>query len=164
MQIFNSTSGRVLRFGSEVRRRFRSLVKEMQSEVEARKSRDILTRVWPSIAVFWIPAIAIAVAGNSHFSSVWRTVVWTLALVIMGIACVVNALRCGRRHCFLTGPFFLLMAAVTLLYGLGVLPLGRTGRNVIGLTILVGAMALCCLPEMLFGKYRKPSASDETPR
>ena len=136
----------------------------MQSGAEGGKSRDILTRVWPSIAVFWIPAVAIAVAGNSHFSSGWRTIVWTLALVIMGTACVVNALRCGRLHCYLTGPFFLLMALVTLVYGLGVLPLGRSGWNVIGLTILVGAMVLCCLPEMLFGKYRKESSSNETRR
>jgi len=54
----------------------------------------------------------------------------------------------------MTGPFFLLMALATLLYGIGAMPLGRNGWNWIGLTILVGAIGLCCLPEMLFGKYR----------
>jgi hypothetical protein len=43
------------------------------------------------------------------------------------------------------------MAIVTLLYGLGVLPLGGNGWNLIGLTILGGAVALCCLPELIFG-------------
>jgi hypothetical protein len=52
------------------------------------------------------------------------------------------------------------MSVVTLLYGLAVLPLGQNGWNQIGLTILVGAMGLCCLPEMFFGKYRKGQARD----
>ncbi len=37
-----------------------------------------------------------------------------------------NALRCGRLHCYITGPFFVAMAIVTLLYGLGAVPLGGT--------------------------------------
>ena len=73
----------------------------------------------------------------------------------MGIACVANAVRCGRLHCYLTGPFFLALALVTLLYGLGVLPLGRNGWNWISLTILAGAIVLWCLPELLLGKYRE---------
>jgi hypothetical protein len=52
------------------------------------------------------------------------------------------------------------MALVTLLYGLGIVPQVRKGWNLIGLTILVGTIALCCLPEMLLGKYRKGHASD----
>jgi hypothetical protein len=74
----------------------------------------------------------------------------------MGTACLVNATRCGRVHCYVTGPFFLLAALVTLLYGLGVLPLGADGWKLIGMTILIGAIVLCCLPELLFGKYRRP--------
>ncbi len=124
------------------------------------KSRDLLSSPWLSLVVFWLLAIAIAVAGSSGFSSHWRTVVWTVALSIMGTACIANALRCGRVHCYVTGPFFLLMALVTLLYGLGVVPLGGNGWNRIGLTILVGAIALCCLPELFLGKYRRSRAED----
>jgi len=113
-----------------------------------------------SALVFWLPAIAIAVAGTPAFSDNWRTTVWAVALSTMGAACLANALRCGRVHCYLTGPFFLLMALVTLLYGIGVAPLGRQGWNLIGLTILVGAISLCCLPEMFFGKYRKGDAGN----
>jgi hypothetical protein len=76
----------------------------------------------------------------------------------MGAACMVNAFRCGRVHCYLTGPFFLVMALVTLLYGLGGMPQVRDGWNLIGLTILVGAIILCWLPEMLLGKYRRGRA------
>ena len=71
---------------------------------------------------------------------------------------MVNAARCGRVHCYLTGPFFLVMAVVTLLYGLGIMPLGRGGWNLISMAILIGAIVLCCLPELLFGRYRKGCA------
>jgi hypothetical protein len=48
------------------------------------------------------------------------------------------------------------MALLTLLYGVGIVPLGRHGWNLISLTVLVGAVLLCCLPEFLWGRY-KPS-------
>jgi hypothetical protein len=127
----------------------------MESDTTTCKSRDILSSPWRALLVFWLPALAIFVAGSSGLSAGWRTIVWTVALGIMGTACIANALRCGRVHCYITGPFFLVMALVTLLYGLGVVTLGRNGWNLIGLTILVGAIALCCLPEMFLGKYRQ---------
>jgi hypothetical protein len=126
----------------------------MNSDIASCKSRDILSRPWLALILFWLPAVAIIVFGNPTFNEGWRTAVWTVALAIMGTACVANAFRCGRTHCYMTGPFFLVMAVVTLLYGLGVLRLGRSGWNLIGMTILVGAIAFCCLPEMLLGKYR----------
>ena len=94
------------------------------------------------------------------FGNSIRTIVWTTALVILGTGCSINAARCGRIHCYLTGPFFLVKAEVALLYGVGVLPIGGHGWNVIGLTILVGAIVLCCLPEIIFGKYRVGRAED----
>jgi hypothetical protein len=127
----------------------------MQRGATISHSRDILSSPWPAFAWFWLPGIAIAITWNSGFGSGWRTVVWTVALIILGAACIANAIRCGRIHCYLTGPFFLVMAVVTLLYGLGSAPSGARGWNVIGLTILLGAIALCCLPELFLGKYRK---------
>jgi len=132
----------------------------MQSGTGTRNARDVLSNPWLSLLVFWLPAIAIVVTGKSDFSSGVRTVVWTAALGIMGAGCLVNAVRCGRVHCYVTGPFFLVMAVLTLLYGVGVVPLGGNGWSVIGLTILVGAVALCCLPELFFGKYRSQRVRD----
>jgi hypothetical protein len=124
------------------------------------ESRDIFSSPWLTFVFFVVPAIAIAVTGGSEFDIGSRTVVWTGALGIMGTACIANAVRCGRLHCYITGPFFLALASVTLLYGLGVVPLGSRGWSVISLIILVGAIALCCLPEMIFGKYRRGSAPE----
>ena len=125
------------------------------AETESCKSRDILSRPALALLLYGLPVIAIFVAGTSYFSDLWRTLVWAAALTVMGAACIVNARRCGRVHCYATGPFFLVMAGIALLYGLGVLPLGRGGWNLIGLTVLVGAIVLCCLPEVVFGKYRR---------
>jgi hypothetical protein len=135
-------------------------VSPMECGTTTNKSRDILSRPLLAFTLFWLPAIAIAVAGTSKFDAAWRTVIWTAALSTMGTACIVNALRCRRLHCYLTGPFFLGTAIVTLLYGLGVLPLGGNGWNLIGLMILVGAVALCCLSELIFGKYRTDHSED----
>ena len=127
----------------------------MESNVTSCKSHDILSSRWRVFILYWLPAIAIVVAGAPAISNGWRTAVWTVALATMGVACIVNALRCGRVHCYLTGPFFLLMALVALSYGLGMLHLGGNGWNLLGLMALIGAIALWCLPEMLLGRYRQ---------
>lgn len=121
-------------------------------------ARDILSSPWLTFVLFVVPAVGIATTGGSEFSGRWRTVVWTLALSIMGTACPANAVRCGRLHCYTTGPFFLAMAVVTLLYGFGIVPLGGNGWNLISLTMLIGAIVLCCLPELFFGKYGRRRA------
>ena len=127
----------------------------MESNVTSCKSHDILSSRWRVFILYWLPAIAIVAAGAPVISSGWRTVAWTVALATMGVACIVNALRCGRVHCYLTGPFFLLMALIALSYGLGILHLGGNGWNLLGLMTLIGAIALWCLPEMFLGKYRQ---------
>jgi hypothetical protein len=127
----------------------------VESNATTCKSRDILSSRLRVFLLYWLPAIAIVLAGVPAISSGWRTVVWTVALGTMGVACIVNALRCGRVHCYLTGPFFLLMALIALSYGLGMLHVGGNGWNLLGLMTLIGAIALWCLPEMLLGKYRK---------
>jgi hypothetical protein len=127
----------------------------VESNATTCKSRDILSSRWRVFVLYWLPAIAIVVAGVPVISSGWRTVVWAVALGTMGVACTVNAIRCGRVHCYLTGPFFLLMAVIALSYGLGMLHLGGNGWNLLGLIALIGTIALWYLPEMFLGKYRQ---------
>ncbi|HEY6385763.1 MAG TPA: hypothetical protein VIX91_08800 [Candidatus Acidoferrum sp.] len=130
----------------------------MEDNTTTCKSRDILSNRWRVFLLYWLPAIAIVVAGAPAISNGWRTAVWVVALATMGMACILNALRCGRVHCYITGPFFFLMALVALSYGLGILSLGGNGWNLLGLITLIGAVALWCLPEMFLGKYRKGPA------
>ena len=70
----------------------------------------------------------------------------------MGAACIANAARCRRTHCYLTGPFFLAMAAVSVAHGAGVISVGSQGWLWIGVTIAVGTAALWIVPERLFGR------------
>jgi len=112
------------------------------------ESRDILCNRLVAASVFWLPVLALIVSGFLNIGHVWRTVIWTSALATMGAGCIANALRCGRVRCYLTGPFFLVMAVVTILYGLGVAPLGEHAWNIIASTVLVGGLVLCYLPEV----------------
>lgn len=116
-------------------------------------SRDILSNGWIAGAVYWLPVLALVVSGFLDIDQFWRTMIWTAALITMGIGCIVNALRCGRVHCYLSGPFFLLMAILILVRGLGAAPIGDRGWNLIGLTALAGALILYFLPEMFLGRY-----------
>jgi len=73
----------------------------------------------------------------------------------MGIGCLLNAKRCGRLHCYFTGPFFLGLAGASLLYGLGVLHLGHRGWELLGYVLLIGALALTCGIEWIWGRYKR---------
>ncbi len=117
-------------------------------------SLDLLSDRFATIAIYWFPIAVLIASGFFAIGNAWRSAIWAIALVTMGGGCVVNALRCGRVHCYATGPFFLLMAAVAVLYALGVVPLGPRGWNTIALVTLVGGVALYYLPELFFGRYR----------
>ena len=132
----------------------------MKSDSTSCEAHDILSSRWRVSILYCLPAIAIVAVGPLAISSGWRSVVWTVALATMGVTCIVNAVRCGRVHCYLTGPFFLLMALAALSYGLGILHLGGNGWNVLGLITLIGTIALWCLPEMFLGRYRREMRAD----
>ena len=102
-------------------------------------------------------AWGIPIAGLILSSSLvrdWMAIVWPVSLVWMGTACLLNGRRCGRRHCYTTGPFFFVMALASALHGFGVIDLGPTGWNWISTITIVGGIALTWVPELIFGRYR----------
>ena len=104
-----------------------------------------------SILVWVVPAIILA--GTATLGRSYLVIIWPVLLAFMGGACLLNARRCGRLHCFITGPFFLILALVSLLYGLGILPLGSHGWQWLVDVLFIGGCVLTCVPEWLFGKY-----------
>ncbi len=72
-----------------------------------------------------------------------------MALGWIGAACSGNALRCGRVHCSVMGPAFLILAAVGLARAFGWLTLHW---NLIGIAA-VGVTLLAFLPEFFGKKY-----------
>ena len=71
--------------------------------------RDLVAGRW-AFALWGAPAAAILV--GVAFASL-RTVLWVPAFFVMGTACLVNARGCGRLHCHVTGPVFLLAGIAT---------------------------------------------------
>ena len=102
------------------------------------------------LAGWGLPVVAMIAAGGLELEAV----VWPAALAWMGGACLANARRCGRMHCFFTGPFFLAMAALALAVGLDVVSLGARGWDWIGGGTLAGAVLLYFVPERIWGRYR----------
>jgi hypothetical protein len=84
-----------------------------------------------------------------------RAAVWAIMLTWMGSACIVNARRCSRTHCYYTGPFFLFMAVIVLAYAGGVAPLGSHGWIIIGLTTIAGTGIIWWASEHLLGTFRR---------
>lgn len=83
-----------------------------------------------------------------------RIVMWAGALVWKGLACLANAARCGRTHCYFTGPYFLGLAIVTVLHGLQFIWLGMYGWLWLGLAIVAGGTVLWFVTEKMWGKFR----------
>lgn len=118
-------------------------------------SRDLLADRFATIAIYWLPIGLLIASGFFRISDAWRSAIWAAAFGVMGFGCSLNALRCGRVHCYATGPFFLIVAVVAVLYGLKVVPLGAHGWSTISIVALAGGIALYYIPEMLFGRYRR---------
>lgn len=78
-----------------------------------------LVRGTRSFGVLWGLPLALVIGGIFWTSA--RVWLWVPAGTIAGLACLANASRCGRLHCFLTGPLFLAGAIATLLAHLGIL-------------------------------------------
>ena len=80
-------------------------------ETSACGQRD-LVRSRMALLIWCLPA------GLVLLGAVWsaaRPALWIPSFLVMGCACVFNARRCGRLHCHLTGPLFLLAALATIL-------------------------------------------------
>lgn len=126
--------------------------------MNAAPHRDLFSGV-RGLLIWGVPIAVIVMSAD--LGGNYPAFVWPPALGFMGVACLVNARRCGRLHCYFTGPLFLALALLSLLYGLGMLDLGSRGWSWLSLVLLVGGVVLTCVPEWLFGKYlrRKPGST-----
>jgi hypothetical protein len=114
-------------------------------------SRDWLNSPRTSVLAWWTPHAAI-LAGLFVPTPV-RTVIWTVALIWMGTACILNARRCGRTHCRYTGPYYLLMIVPVLVLGLGIVAAGIYGWIVLGVIIVAGSKLIWWATERAWGRF-----------
>jgi hypothetical protein len=119
--------------------------------------RDLLRRGLSAFLLWCVPLCAFALGFGQ--AAGLRTILWSTSLAVMGVACLINASRCGRVHCRFTGPFFILASVASLGYGLGLLPLGPSGWKWIGVGTIIGALGLCYVPELFLGRYRRKGSA-----
>ena len=123
-----------------------------------KNKQDLLANPWARW-LLWVAPWVLIIASGYLGGNLVRTAAWTFGFAVMGTTCLVNARGCRRRHCFYTGPLFLLAALASLLYGLSILPLGRGGWNWIIDIAAAGALLACFGLEPLFGKYARNRTS-----
>ena len=114
-------------------------------------SRDWLRSPRTNLLAWWIPKAAIALGLLVPLPV--RAVIWTVALLWMGTACMLNARRCGRTHCRYTGPYYLAMIAPVLILASGIVSADFYGWLVLGVLILGGSKVIWWATERAWGTF-----------
>ena len=114
-------------------------------------SGDWLSSWHTSLVAWWIPQAAV-LAGLLVPVPI-RAVLWTIALIWMGAACILNARRCGRTHCRYTGPYYLAMIAPVLVLASGIVTVDFYGWLVLAVLILAGSKIIWWATERAWGKF-----------
>ena len=124
---------------------------------ESCQSKDWVSDPRSYVPAWGIPGMMLLV--GMFVDPVTRTVMWAGALVWKGAACVANAARCGRTHCYFTGPYFLLLAVGTVLHGFHFIDLGPNGWMWLGLAIIAGGGFIWLITERVGGKFLSAKSS-----
>lgn len=85
----------------------------------------------------------------------WRPILWIAGMGVAGALCLINAARCKRVHCYITGPVFL---AGTLLTALNAAGVTAIPWQWLGLGVVIG-VGCGMLVECFGGRYRKSGGS-----
>ena len=95
-----------------------------------------------------IPSLGLFV--GAFLPPVPRALLWGGCLTVMGVACLANARRCRRTHCFITGPLFLVGVGVAAAHGAGLVSFAWFWLPVVVGLGTVGAYGY----EAIRGRYR----------
>ena len=115
------------------------------------KSADWVGDARTNVLAWWLPKVAIIA---SLFVRVpLRAAVWTVALIWMGAACILNARRCGRTHCRYTGPYYLAMILPVVLLASGIVAATFHGWLALAALIVFGGWIIWWATERAWGKF-----------
>jgi hypothetical protein len=111
------------------------------------KSSDLVMS-WKAVLLWGLPVAALIVG------SYWqkgRLLLWIPAFLVMGVACLANAARCGRVHCYITGPLSLFAIVYVVLAKFHLVPMdaGYFLDSILAVSILAFPV------EIPLGRYRR---------
>src|SRR5262249_5815841 len=115
----------------------------------AEPAKDWVGRAHTNLVAWWIPQAAIL--AGLFLSPPERTFIWVIALAWMGTACIVNARRCGRTHCWFTGPYYLAMIIPVL--ALFMVSAGLAAWVTLAAVIVFGSKIIWWATERAWGRY-----------
>jgi hypothetical protein len=124
----------------------------MPSTTDATKRSDWASQ--PLTVFMWwgLPIALGASVGLLHLSFRASAGICAGLFVWMATGCGLNAMRCHRLHCYISGPVLLLGAIFAGLVAAGVANPGPGAfHNVVGATLVLALLSF--LPEMLWKRY-----------
>lgn len=135
----------------------------MINQIDECRRRDLGRRPVGFMIAWGLPLIILFSVGFMEFLSPAAEVfIAAGAFAWMGAGCVVNAVRCGRLHCYVAGPILLAGAVLILLTGFDVMRLGSVSTSQI--IYVTAALALSTFAlEFIWGAYvqRPPNGSSK---
>jgi len=115
------------------------------------RSNDWLGDTRANVLAWWAPKTAII--ATLFVGASLRAAVWTVALLWMGTACFLNAMRCGRTHCRYTGPYYFAMMVPVLVLGFGLTSVSMYVWLALALLIVGGGWIIRWKTEHIWGRY-----------
>jgi hypothetical protein len=106
-----------------------------------------------SCFLWWgLPLVIGALVGMLHLPFRTGAGVCSLLFVWMATGCILNARRCHRVHCYISGPVLLLGGLAAALAALGLLDLNPRGfANLVSAVLLLALLSF--VPEIVWKRY-----------
>lgn len=99
--------------------------------------------------LWWCLPLCLGILANVLLPLRVAAVAWTVVFAWMGTGCVLNAMRCQRLHCYISGPVFFLGAVAAGLLAAGVFATRLS--NIVSATLVLALLSF--VPEMLWGRH-----------
>ena len=127
--------------------------REPDHDTGAPEQRDWLASASGNLLIYGVPFVVLQLAGNLGGFTL-STAVPAACFLLVGIVCIVNAVRSRRLHCYFMGPWCLMAGTLTALYSARVIDLGPHSWDWLVNGGMLGALLIYMTVERIGGRYR----------